>query len=140
MRVLGLDHGDRRIGVAISDSLGMLAYPIQYIDIKDESNGFNEIRSLIEEYKVSKIVVGVPVSLDGSIGPQAKRATYFTKLLSEHTDVPVVVVDERLSTKEAERKIKEGGRRSVERGDVDSAAAAVILQSYLDSSPEANSY
>tara|TARA_B100001750_G_C15471922_1_gene580285 strand:+ start:71 stop:496 length:426 start_codon:yes stop_codon:yes gene_type:complete len=139
LRVLGLDHGESRIGVAVSDSLGMLAYPVPYIDIKDESDVFNEIISLIKEYQVSKIVVGLPISLDGLIGNQAKQVTYFTKCLSEYTDIPIVVIDERLSTKEAERKIKEGGRRSIARGEVDSAAAAIVLQSYLDSQDGSNS-
>ena len=117
----------------------MLAYPVPYIGIKDESDVFNEIISLIKEYQVSKIVVGFPISLDGLIGTQAKRVTYFTKCLSEYTDIPIVVIDERLSTKEAERKIKEGGRRSIARGEVDSAAAAIVLQSYLDSQDGSNS-
>ena len=138
MRVLALDHGERRIGVALSDALGIIASPLTTIEHTTDANDADAVTALIGENGVQEVVVGIPISLDGSIGPQAKRAAYFARLLSERTGVPVETVDERLSTREAKRKLGEGGgRRTKDRGRVDAAAAAVLLQAYLDSRPRA---
>ena len=134
LRVLGIDHGQKRIGVALSDAMGMLASPLTTIEHTSDAEDVNAIVTLIEQNRVSEIVVGIPISLDGSIGSQAKRAAYFARLIAKHSNKPVETIDERFSTQEAKRKIQESGRqRSKDKGRLDSAAAAVLLQSYLDS-------
>ena len=136
MRVLGIDHGERRIGAALSDALGITASPLTVIEHTSDEGDADTVAALAREQGVGAVVVGVPISLDGSIGPQAKRAAYFARLLSGRLDMPVDTIDERLSTKEAERRLAEGGRRrSRRREGVDAAAAAVLLQAYLDSKP-----
>ena len=136
MRVLGIDHGERRIGAALSDALGITASPLTVIEHTSDEGDAEAVAALARERDVDAVVVGVPISLDGSIGPQAKRAAYFARLLSARLDMPVEMIDERLSTREAERKLMEGGRRrSRRREGVDAAAAAVLLQAYLDSMP-----
>lgn len=136
MRVLGIDHGERRIGAALSDALGITASPLTVIEHTSDEGDADTVAALAREQGVGAVVVGVPISMDGSIGPQAKRAAYFARLLSGRLDVPVDTIDERLSTREAERRLAEGGRRrSRRREGVDAAAAAVLLQAYLDSKP-----
>ena len=136
MRVLGIDHGERRIGAALSDALGITASPLTVIEHTSDEGDADTVAALAREQGVGAVVVGVPISMDGSIGPQAKRAAYFARLLSGRLDMPVDTIDERLSTKEAERRLAEGGRRrSRRREGVDAAAAAVLLQTYLDSRP-----
>ena len=136
MRVLGIDHGERRIGAALSDALGIIASPLTVIEHTSDEGDADTVAALAREQGVGAVVVGVPISMDGSIGPQAKRAAYFARLLSGRLDMPVDTIDERLSTREAERRLAEGGRRrSRRREGVDAAAAAVLLQAYLDSKP-----
>ena len=136
MRVLGLDHGERRIGAALSDALGIAASPLTVIEHTSDEGDADAVAALVKERGVEAVVVGVPISLDGSIGPQAKRAAYFARLLSARLGMPVDMIDERLSTREAERRLMEGGRRRTRRREgVDAAAAAVLLQAYLDSRP-----
>ena len=136
MRVLGIDHGERRIGAALSDALGITASPLTVIEHTSDEGDADTVAALAREQGVGAVVVGVPISMDGSIGPQAKRAAYFARLLSGRLDMPVDTIDERLSTREAERRLAEGGRRrSRRREGVDAAAAAVLLQAYLDSKP-----
>ena len=111
MRVLGIDHGERRIGAALSDALGIIASPLTVIEHTSDEGDADAVAALVMERDVEAVVVGVPISLDGSIGPQAKRAAYFARLLSGRLGMPVDMIDERLSTREAERKLAEGGRR-----------------------------
>lgn len=131
MRVLGLDLGERRIGVALSDRLGFLATPLMVLKHRSKEADLAAIAELVSDRGVEVVVVGHPLSLDGSVGPQARRVEAQASRLREHLDVPVVLWDERLSTVEAERLIHETGKR-VRRDRIDAAAAAVILQSYLD--------
>ena len=136
MRILGLDHGERRIGAALSDALGITASPLTVIEHTSDEGDADAVAALVREREVEAVVVGVPISLDGSIGPQAKRAAYFARLLSGRLGMTVDMVDERLSTREAERRLMEGGRKRTRRREgVDAAAAAVLLQAYLDSKP-----
>lgn len=132
-RVLALDLGEKRTGVAMSDPSGLLASPLTTIQNRSGSEDFDAVEALIAEHHVRKIVVGVPLSLSGHAGAQARRAEEYAHTLSQRTGVPVTTVDERYSTAEAERKLREAGARpSTQRARVDAAAAAVILQSYLD--------
>ena len=134
MRVLALDIGEKRTGVAISDAGGLLASPLTTIYRRSLTEDFDAVKDLVIEHDVGRLVVGVPFSLSGRAGPQAQRTEEYARALSQSTHIPVTMVDERYSTLEAERKLREAGvRPSRERGRVDAAAAAIILQSYLDS-------
>jgi putative Holliday junction resolvase len=132
MATLGLDIGDRRIGVALAE--GLLAIPLTVIDRAGERAEVERILALAEEHGVKCIVVGLPRSMDGSIGKQAERVLTFTRELSERADIPVETWDERLSTVAAERLMVDAGVKGEKRkANRDAMAAAIILQSYLDS-------
>ena len=134
MRVLALDVGDNRIGTALSDPTGFLASPLTTITRSSEPEDIDSVLRLAQQNDVEAIVVGLPLSLSGRAGPQAKKVTGFTARLSERAAVPVKSVDERYSTAQAERLLRQAGAKpSEDRARVDAAAAAVILQSYLDS-------
>ena len=134
MRVLGLDVGDKRIGVALSDSTGFLASPLTTLQRRSPSVDIDEVLRIADEEEARKIVVGLPLSLSGDAGPQARRTAQFTEDLSNRAPVPVVSFDERYSTVEAERLLREAGvQPSKNKARVDAAAAAVILQGYLNS-------
>jgi putative Holliday junction resolvase len=132
-RVLALDHGTRRVGVAVSDALRMTAQPHGTFD-RDDPELLNRLRGLAEDLDVEEIVVGLPVSLDGTEGPSAVAARAFAADVAEATGREVVMYDERFSTATAERILLEADVRRKKRKDVrDRLAAAVFLQSYLDS-------
>jgi putative Holliday junction resolvase len=131
-RILGLDPGERRIGVAVADPTGTIASPVRYIDTKTESVE-EAIRSLCEEHEASLIVVGLPVSLDGSEGPSARMARSVGAMAATATGLPVEYHDERFTSHTAERALLAGGvtrRKRKERRD--QVAAAVMLQSFLE--------
>jgi len=133
MRALGLDVGERRIGVALSDPEGIIATALTVIEVKSEDDALRRIIALAHEHEVERIVVGLPLSLDGSLGPQARRVQSFVEALKVRTELPVVTWDERFSTVDAERVLVEAGvKREKRKKHVDSVAAAFVLQSYLD--------
>lgn len=131
MRILAVDVGEKRIGIALSDALGWLATPLTVIVSKKPEDGLVAIEELIRTHCVGQVIVGYPRSLNGTAGPQAKRVDKFVSQLRARVQVPVVLWDERLSTAQAERLVHETGR-SIQRDRIDALAAAVILQSYLD--------
>ena len=134
MRVLALDVGDRRTGVAISDATALIATPLTTIHAGGEDELAEAVLALIAEHGVEEIVVGMPLTLSGQMGPQAKRTGHFVRHLKRLTSLPIKTVDERLSTVEATRRLREaGGGRKRRREGIDAAAAAVVLQAYLDS-------
>ncbi len=133
MRSLGLDIGDKRIGVALSDSQGILASPFTIINRKDERLDIEAITGIISQKQVEQIIVGLPRSMDGSIGKQAEKVKAFTQKLCEHTDLPVQFRDERLTTVSAKRLRQAVNRKKTrEKVRYDAIAAALILQGYLD--------
>lgn len=133
MRVLGLDIGERRIGVALSDSLRIIAGALTVVERVTDDVALKEIIGLARENEVERIVVGMPRSLDGSLGKQAQAVQSFVDLLKERTEIPVITWDERLSTVSAERTLLETGmKRDKRKKRRDSLAAAFILQGYLD--------
>lgn len=133
MRVMSLDVGERRIGVALSDPLGIIATPLTTITVEDFDSSVVEIESLVSDNDVAQIIVGLPLSMSGARGPQARSVARFVKLLEAKTVVPVSMVDERLSSVQAERMLQDAGKSpSRNKGLIDSTAAAIILQSYLD--------
>ncbi|MBL7209630.1 MAG: Holliday junction resolvase RuvX [Dehalococcoidia bacterium] len=134
MRCLGLDVGDKRIGVAISDPEQILASPLSTIIRDNEEEAIDAIVQLVDKHEVQRIVVGLPYSLDGSIGHQANKVMAFVEKLSRHTKVKIETQDERLSSVAAERLLVEAKtKRHSLKQRRDAAAAAFILQGYLDS-------
>jgi putative holliday junction resolvase len=133
MRCLGIDFGSSRIGVAISDDLGMLAHPLE--TIPNDSGFLSRLRKIVLEKGVSRIVVGIPRNMDGSYGPAAEKAKLFlSQLKSEFAGVQLIGWDERLTTVEAQRLLHAAGRDvKKSRPVIDQVAAQVLLQSYLDS-------
>jgi putative Holliday junction resolvase len=133
MRVLALDHGAVRIGAALSDELGLLAHPLEFLPTQPVAGFLDRLKQLIREREVALILVGMPRNMDGSYGPAAQKVEAFVILLKETIPIPVRTWDERLTSLQAHRLLAETGARERERrGKVDSSAAAVMLQSYLD--------
>jgi putative Holliday junction resolvase len=131
-RVLGLDVGDVRIGVALSDPMAVLATPLTIINRTEEPDDIQAILDLVEEHEVGRIVVGLPLSMDGTQSKQTDKVRAFELTLSRQTKVPVEFWDERLSTVTAKRMVQVV-RKKTERGiRYDAMAAALILQGYLD--------
>ncbi|HEY83431.1 MAG TPA: Holliday junction resolvase RuvX [Dehalococcoidia bacterium] len=134
MRSLGLDIGDRRIGVALSDPQGILASPLTIIERQDELADIAAIVNIANQNQVGRIIVGLPLSMDGSFSEQTEKVRDFIQKLSEHTDIPVEFRDERLSTLAAQRLMRPLRKTGKKLRHDDAAAAALILQSYLDES------
>ncbi|MDG1365541.1 MAG: Holliday junction resolvase RuvX [Acidimicrobiales bacterium] len=134
VRALGLDLGQKRVGVAVSDSAGALAMPIEVLDrLGDRPREHRVIAELVEEWEVEIVVVGLPYNMDGSAGSQARKYASEAKALGDTLDVPVVLYDERLTTVTAERNLMEQNMNAQERRSVvDKVAASVMLQSWLD--------
>jgi putative Holliday junction resolvase len=137
MRSLGLDIGDKRIGVALSDPEGILASPFTIINRRDESLDIEAIIDIIRRQQVGRVIVGLPRSMDGSLGGQAEKVKAFTQKLREHTETPVEYRDERLTTVMAERlRRAASSKKTKKKARNDAQAAAIILQGYLDEEHE----
>jgi len=134
MRNLGLDIGERRIGIAISDAEEILASPLITLARENDEKAVDEIAKLAIQHEIKRIVVGMPYSLNGTMGIQANKVMTFIDKLRMCTDIEIKVQDERLSTVAAERLMVEAGMKSDRRKlQRDAAAATLILQAYLDS-------
>lgn len=132
MRIIALDVGDKRIGVAVSDALKKTAQGVGVIQRKNLEDDINEIKNLAKEYEADLIVVGLPLKMDGTSGERAKLVAEFVKILNSALNIPVTTYDERLSTKEAEKfLISSDVSRKKRKRVVDIIAAQLILQSYL---------
>lgn len=137
MRILGLDYGEKRIGVSICDELGLTAQGLPTIIRKDKKHDWGILQNLITSYKVERIVIGYPVKMDGSEGVQCEKVNRFASLMEKTFTLPVVKWPETLSTKEAEEILINSGVRWEKRKKmVDKMAACLILQGYLDSIPK----
>lgn len=133
-RVLGLDIGDRRIGVSISDALGITAQGLDTIERSEPEKDIQSIVDIIKKWEIGKIVVGLPKNMNGTLGPQAEKVKEFIERLQQKVAIEVVFWDERLTTVAAERTLLEGNvSRKKRKGVIDKVAANMILQSYLDS-------
>lgn len=133
MKIMGLDYGEARIGVAVSDMLGMLATPLDTICEKDRVAQLEKTAEVARMHNVEKLVVGYPKHMDGTIGHRAVYTEEFAKELSEKLGIPYVMWDERLSSTEAHRILETGGVSGKKRKTkVDKIAAVIILQGYLD--------
>ncbi|WP_312650270.1 Holliday junction resolvase RuvX [Proteiniclasticum sp.] len=133
MRYIGLDVGDRTIGVAVSDPLGYTAQGITTVRRKSLEKDFENLREIFSNYEISEIIVGLPKNMNGTIGPQAEKAMEFGRVLEEEFGHKVIFWDERLTTMAAHRAMLEADMsRKKRKGLVDKIAATYILQGYLD--------
>lgn len=136
MRIMGLDVGSKTVGVSLSDEFGWTAQGLKTIQINEANGefGFEEIGILIEENNVSKVVVGLPKNMNGTIGPRGEASQYYADELNKRFGIPVVLWDERLTTVAAERVLLEADvSRKKRKKVIDKMAASMILQGYLDS-------
>ncbi|HHX77876.1 MAG TPA: Holliday junction resolvase RuvX [Firmicutes bacterium] len=133
MRIMSLDYGDKRIGVAVSDEQGSIAGPLTVIQRESMKKDLQRINELVETYGVARLVVGLPLNMDGSRGETAAKVEKFVNRLKGRVKVPVVYWDERLTSKIAANTLREANaRKTRETGTLDKMAAVIILQSYLD--------
>ena len=132
-RIMGLDIGDKTIGVAVSDLMGLTAQGVTTIKRIGKKKDIEAIKKIIEEKQVNKIVSGLPKNMNGTVGPQGEKVQKFCELIKEETNLPIEFWDERLSTVAAERSLIEGNvRRENRKKVIDMLAAVIILQGYLD--------
>lgn len=132
MRLIGLDIGEKRVGVAVSDPTARVATPIKVLSGAPSAD-VSALRRLIDDYEAGVVVVGLPLTMAGEEGPQAKRIRQEATVITERLAVKVVFQDERLSSAEAKRVMGDAGlSEKQKRGSVDMVAAAILLQAYLD--------
>lgn len=132
-RIMGIDYGSKRLGVAVSDTSATLAQPVAVIDRSQGRGGLAGLAKLVDEYEIERIVIGYPRTLSGDVGPQAVVVDDFIKVLRGAFHLPIDRYDERLSSKEARTWLAEMGVRGRKaKGTIDKVAAALVLQSYLD--------
>ena len=134
MRILAIDHGSKRIGIAVSDELKMIAQPLEYILAEPSADSLARLQELLSEKEVELILVGMPRNMDGTYGPAAQKVQEFVAALKVAVTVPIKLWDERLTSAQANRVLIQGNvRRDKRKEKVDKMAAAILLQSYLDS-------
>jgi putative Holliday junction resolvase len=132
MAIAALDLGKRRIGIAVADNEGLAVHPLGAIERRSLVRDLESIRARLAEFEVSQVIVGLPLNMDGSAGPAARAAETFAARLHEASGLPVDLFDERLSSFEAEERLRElSGKRARDKGTVDAVAASVILESWL---------
>jgi putative Holliday junction resolvase len=134
MRILALDHGTKRVGVAVSDELKMIAHPLEFIPAEPFADFLVRLKEILREKEVELVLLGMPRNMDGSYGPAALKVREFASALQAKIAIPIQFWDERLTSVQAQRFLIEGGvRRQDRKQKVDKTAAAILLQSYLDS-------
>ena len=134
MRILALDHGTKRVGVAVSDEMFIIAQPLEYISPEPFAAFLARLKQIIGEKEIGQILVGMPRNMDGSYGPAALKVQAFVAALKAAVTIPIKLWDERLTSTQAQRFLIQGGvRRDQRKEKVDKTAAAILLQSYLDS-------
>jgi putative Holliday junction resolvase len=132
-RILALDHGTKRIGVAVSDELKMIAQPLEFIPAEPPAHALQRLQAILTEKPAELIVVGMPRNMDGTYGPAAEKVRAFVEQLKQNISVPIRTWDERLTSAQANRVLVQGNvRRDQRKEKVDAIAAAILLQSYLD--------
>ena len=132
-RIMGLDVGDKTIGVAVSDLMGLTAQGVKTIKRVGKKKDIEALKEIIKERQVNKIVSGLPKNMNGTLGPQGEKVIKFCELLEEETGIKIEYWDERLSTVAAERTLIQGNvRRENRKGVIDMVAAVIILQGYLN--------
>jgi putative Holliday junction resolvase len=139
MRVLGIDCGSKRIGVALSDETATIGQPLEFVAAEPLSSAFKRLADIVRDRQVGEIVVGLPRNMNGTYGPAAEKTREFVAALREHVSVPIKTWDERLTSAQANRVlIASGMRRDKRKTKVDQTAAAILLQSYLDRENQAD--
>ena len=134
MRVLAIDHGTKRMGIALSDETATIAQPLEFIPAEPFNDFLTRLKELIREKQVEQILIGMPRNMDGSYGPAALKVQEFVAVLKETIAIPIKTWDERLTSAQANRMLIQAEvRRDKRKQRVDAAAAAILLQSYLDS-------
>jgi putative holliday junction resolvase len=137
MRILAIDPGTKRIGLAISDELGITAQPLEFVPAQPYGRFLSRLKEIIQEKQVEMLLVGMPRNMDGSYGPAALRVQEFMAVMRDSIAIPIRSWDERLTSAQANRFLIEAGTRREKRKEkVDQTAAAILLQSYLDSLTE----
>ena len=133
MRILAIDHGTKRIGLAISDENEIIAQPLEYVLAEPFSGFLERLKQIIKDKQVELILLGLPRNMDGSYGPAAAKVQEFASVLKEALSIPIKFWDERLTSAQANRFLLEANVRRKDRKEkVDKTAAAILLQSYLD--------
>ena len=133
MRILALDHGTKRIGVAVSDETKTIAQPLEYIPAEPFADFLKRLKELLIAKEIDLVLIGLPRNMDGSYGPAAQKVEAFVAVLKAAITVPIKMRDERLTSVMANRVLIQGGvRRDKRKEKVDKMAAAILLQSYLD--------
>jgi putative Holliday junction resolvase len=134
MRVLAIDHGTRRMGIALSDPSGLIAQPLEFIPAEPFAQFLTRLKEILREKEVELLLVGMPRNMDGTYGPAAAKVGEFVAVLKENLTTPIRTWDERLTSAQANRFLIEANVRRQDRKEkVDKAAAAILLQSFLDS-------
>jgi putative holliday junction resolvase len=134
MRILAIDHGSKRMGIALSDELKMIAQPVCFIPSEPFADFLEQLKTILQEKEVELVLVGMPRNMDGSYGPAALKVQEFVNVLKSAVTVPIKTWDERLTSTQANRFLIEANvRRDKRKQKVDATAAAILLQSYLDS-------
>jgi putative Holliday junction resolvase len=133
MRILALDHGSRRIGVAVSDETRTIAQPLEFIPAEPFAGVLDRLKQLIREKEIDLILIRLPRNMDGSYGPATEKVQTFVGVLANAITIPIKTWDERLTSAQANRVLIQGGaRRDKRKQKVDQMAAAILLQSFLD--------
>jgi putative Holliday junction resolvase len=133
MRILALDHGSKRIGVAVSDETRTIAQPLEYIPAEPFGDFIVRLKAILAEKEIDLVLIGLPRNMDGSYGPAAQKVETFVAVLNTAVTVPIKLWDERLTSTMANRILIQGNvRRAKRKEKVDKMAAAILLQSYLD--------
>lgn len=133
-RILGIDYGERRLGFAISDEMGIIAMPLCVVTVEHPRHALDEVQRLVQEKQAGQVVVGMPLNMNGTRGPASEAVARFVARLGKAIAIPVATWDERLSSKAAERILIDADvRRQKRKGVIDQLAAQIMLQSYLDS-------
>src|SRR5213594_1929067 len=136
MRILAIDPGTKRMGIAISDELGLIAQPLEFIPAEPFARFLERLNQMLREKRIELVLVGMPRNMDGSYGPAALKVQQFVAALKEAITIPIQTLDERLTSAQANRLLIGGNvRREKRRDKVDKMAAAILLQSYLDGRP-----
>lgn len=136
MAIAALDLGKRRIGIAVADDTGLAVHPIGALERRSVMRDLELIRARLVEFEVSRVVVGLPLNMDGSVGPGARAAIAFAERLRHVSGLPVELFDERLTSFEAEERLRElSGPRARDKGTIDAVAASIILEGWLNSRP-----
>jgi putative Holliday junction resolvase len=133
-RILAIDHGTKRMGLAISDEMGMIAHPLEFVPAEPFAEFLTRLKQVILDKQVEMLLIGMPRNMDGSYGPAALKVQEFVAVLKDSVAIPIKTWDERLTSVQANRFLIEADvRRDKRKEKVDKMAAAILLQSYLDS-------